>query len=762
MPVHVDLSPTGSDTSLPAYPDGDSAPPEWYADYTRALWDEQEEALQPLHQVWLQNLLFLSGRQWWRYDPRTGSFSPPRAPKWRKQPVSNVSLAFFRTFLAKTTKVRPAWQVQPASNDPEDIKASELADDVLHAKWVELKLSRVLRRAIAWTIATGNGYLYPYWNEKTGRMEPNYVEREIPLYNEFGEQIGTQPGLVPADEDGVPILDENGNYDLSAEPALVDKGDVGVRYYSPFQVRVNADAEDDDDVRVVMIAEAKTLRELRAEYPELADQFVAEDTSTIEEHERLFSAITGGADTHLTSGADTRSRELPKTLVIHYHEAPSDEYPEGRYWVVAGRSTLLVPPGPLPDGVWPPIVHLTDIAFPGRYHAMATLESVVGLNREYNEINGQITEHHALMAKGKWIVEKGSGVRRGMITDAPNEVIQVNTGFRDGIKQVDLKPLPAQVYQERERVMNDIELVGGLHRVSMGRPPPGVTAGVAFLQLQEADDTDLGPFLAMLEESVAQLASAILQIIRERYTEERLIRIASPDRRFLARSFRGADLEGAVDVVPVAESSFPWSKTARQSMLLEMAARLPMLFEDPETGGFDRARFARLLPIGGLDSLASHEDLDIQEAMREEEMFETFGEESNELPQVEWWQDHQVHYRQHTRVLKSARFREWPAEAQEAFKQHVQEHDVLRAQAQMAGTTSPAGQAMAAQAQAAQAGAAPPPEGPPPVEDPLSGEIAEAMGLGPESPPASPPASPAGPAGPMGPMDPADPLMGLG
>lgn len=747
-------------TNLPDYPEGDGLHPSEYAGYTRALWDEQEESLRPLHQVWVQNLLFLSGRHWWKYDPRAGTYAPPRVPPWKQMPVSNLCLAFFRTFLAKATKVRPAWQTVPASTDPEDVKAAELADDVLMAKWLELRLDRVVRKAVAWTIATGNAFLYPYWNTSTGKFTPLYVEREVPKYNDEGEMVGSELALVPADENGDPILAEDGSYDLSAEPALVDQGDFGVRVYSPFQVRVNSDAEVEEDVRVVMIAEAVAIRDLVAERPDLAGELVAEDVGVLEDYDTLMGAVVGGADTHMMSGADTRDRELPKVLVIHYHERPSAKYPRGRYWVAAGKNVLLEEPGPLPEGIWPAVIHLGDIAFPGRYYHMATLESIIGINREYNELNGQIKEHHVSMAKGKWVTERGAGVRKGDITDAPNEVIQVNTGFINGIKQLDIKALPAAVYQERERVLSDFELVSGIHKVSFGRPPPGVTAGVAFLQLQEADDTDMGPFLAMLEGAVAQLAGAALKIIQERYVEERLIHVVGPDRRYLARSFKGADLEGVVDVVPVAESSFPWSKTARQSMLLELVGSLPQLFIDPETGQFDRARFTRMLPLGGLESLSANEDLDLQEAQREEEMFETFGEESREIPQVEFWQDHDVHYRQHSKVLKSARFKAWPVENQELFKQHVLEHDMKRAQAQLTGTTSPAGQELALAmggaggaggAEAAAAGGPAPGVGGAPIGDIL----AEASGIpGPVARPATLPET-----GGMSPYGPSEDLV---
>jgi hypothetical protein len=217
--------------------------------------------------------------------------------------------------------------------------------------------------------------------------------------------------------------------------------------------------------------------------------------------------------------------------------------------------------------------------------------------------------------------------------------------------------------------MNDFEMVSGIHKVSMGRPPPGVTAGVAFLQLQEADDTDMGPFLAMLEESVAELAGSVLRIIKERYREERLIYTVGANRKYQVRAFNASELSGAVDVLPVAESSFPWSKTARQSMMLSLATTMPQLFTDAETGQFDTARFARLLPIGGLESFAQSEDIDTNEALNEEAEFR----EGDNMPQVGWWQNHQVHFNQHVRILKSSEFKDWEEQRQQAYLAHVQE-----------------------------------------------------------------------------------------
>jgi hypothetical protein len=649
-----------------------------YSEYVRALWDEQEEYMAGLQRVWTRNLLFLTGRHWWDIDKR-GIPQPVRVPTWRERPVTNLVLAFFRNILAKALKNRPAWTVLPASTEPDDVHASELADQVLEAKWQELRLARVLRRAVSWCLATGNGFLYPFWNHNTGRYVVAEVEMEVPLYDELGIQIGAEEATVLLDAKGEPQLLPDGRPDPSAKPHMVDEGDVGVRAFSPYQVRVNPEAEDDEDLQWVLIADVASIRELALNYPDRIGEIQSEAVDDMDFDRAIASVGRLSGENAMTPLEDKRDEFLEKALVLHYHEKPSADYPFGRYWV-ATRDSLLVEPQPLPEGVWPPIIHLEDVVIPGRYYASSVVEQLIPLNVHYNQLNGQIKEHHNLMAKGKWLAPRGSGIKEGDITNAPGEVIQFNPGFEP--KQAVIASLPNSVVEERSRIFSDFEMVSSQHRVSYGKAPPGVSAGVAFLQLQEADDTDLGPFLTMLEDAVAQLAGSILQIIRERYTTERLVHVVGADKRYQVRSFQGSDLSGALDVRPQTGSSFPWSKTAQQSMLLTLAAQMPQVFMDPETGQFDTAKFARLLPIGGLGNIGNESDLDVQEALREEEEFANW-DGSSPPPEVGFWQAHDIHYLQHIRVLKSAAFREWPEEAQQRFMEHVQKTQQAREQKAM-------------------------------------------------------------------------------
>lgn len=661
-----------------------------YARYARAFWDEQTDALRPLHNTWQQNLLFLVGRHWWKLN-ENGRFEREIAPEWAEQPVTNFCLSFFKNFLAKVTKTRPAWIVVPASTEPSDMQAAQLGDEVLQAKFTELKVGKRWRRACAWTIATGNAYLLPFYSRDTGRVKELVVDVEAPIYGEGGEPTGETEILpCPCDETGEPMLDERGRPRTDAKPHAVDEGDVDFRVLSPFAVRVNADAEGDEEVRCFVVGEPTLMREIERRWPHAKGLVKAEDTEQIEyANQALSGMLSSGGNSYHASPRDQRDLDLPKALVLYYYERPSPEYPKGRHWVSAG-DVRLTEPGPLPDGFLP-LIHLTDVIVPGRYHAMSTLEAVVELNRGYNTKNAKIREHENLFLGGKWLIPRNSQIRKTDITTEPGECITYAWPYKPEMAR--MEPLPASVFQERDRFMLDFENISGIRQASTGGAPPGVTAGVAIAQLQEADDTDLSPFLAMGEEAHAELAGRFLQMIQRNYKDERIFYAAGPTRRYMVKSFKGADLTGAIDVIPQVGSSFALGIAARQQLILELVGTPAgmELFKDPETGTLDSGKLARLIQIGGLESLYETEDIDIQEALREEEAFSELGSDAiaamqaqmveaqmnplaipgqGGVPQVAPWQNHEIHYRQHRRTLAGEEWKKWPEPAQVAFLQH--------------------------------------------------------------------------------------------
>lgn len=713
----------GSDGRGPEYPEGDGLPPARYATYTRASWDEQDEALRPLHRTWQRNLLFLVGQQTWEPDAR-GVFRPRVVDPWIDLPTVNFCLPFYKTFLAKATRTRPTWQVIPASTQPSDIQSAELGEEVLVAKWTELKMARRHRRAVAWTIITGNCGRVPYWSTDTGKIRKLEVPVDCPVLDDAGQPTGeTEVLTVPCDEDGRPQLDAMGRPKPGAKPHAIDRGEIDDRILSPWQWRVNPEATCDEDVVWYITGEPLTIREIERRWPEVKGQVGSEDLSEIEWASATLTRIAALDGEVHASPRDQRDRHLPKALVMRRYEKPSVKYPDGRYWAVAGGVMLEEPQG-LPDGLWPGLIHMQDVVVPGRYHAMSTMEAVVGLNREYNDRCAKIKEYEHYFVGGKWLVPRPSGITRSQITTEPAEVLKYNWPYEP--KQLRIEPLPQSFYMERDRVAADFERVSGIRQVSQGGSPTGVTAGIAIASLQEADDTDLGPFLQVGEEAIAELAGYFLQLIKQNYDDERIYYAAGPSRGYMVKAFRGSDLEGAVDVVPQGSGTM-LGMAARQQLLLQVATEVPEMFKDPETGEFDRNRLARLLPVGGMESLYESEDVDVQEAMREEETISAFGGESREVPQVSPWQNHEVHHRQHRRTLAAGEWRQWPEAAQRLLLAHFAET--------MAALTQARGQ-RAMMAAAASGKLPPAPEGRPLPEEPQEELPPDAeMGMGEEDAP---------------------------
>lgn len=665
------------------YPEGDDLTPDRYAAYSREQMDERLEEQRWYRVTATQNMLFLAGLQWWRYNKKTGSFEMPEYPPWAKTPVRNLLIRYFQFMLAKYTKGSPRYRAVPELTDPDNLWAAALADEVLQAKWDELRWTKTLRQALGWMIATGNGYTMTYWNTHSGKLEPLTAPVEGMWYDEDMNEMDFDIRKCPCDANGDPIMDEDGNYDLEAPPAHIDVGEVGRKALSPFQVFIDNDATTDNDVEDVVVAEALDIDMIHKRWPDSKGADIEpEDVSELTRFDNLVVGITtAGSDTHLAGfqvAEVSEQKESRKCLVLHRFERPSEDYPGGRHWVTAGKNHLLVPPGELPDRIWPAVVHYKEIEVPGQWLGDCNLTHAVGLQREYNEICGMIKEHHALLLRGKWLVPRGSLLVKGAITTEPGQVLQHTPTMRPEMQ--DLKPLPDEVYREREKVMADFERITGANVASMGAPPPGVTSGRGFLVLQEADNDDMKPVADMIGENVAQEAFQVIKLIQKNYEEERVARFSGKNRSYQTRAFRGADLSAIVAIKPVAGSAMPWSQTATAAQTLEVAKVFPQAFLDPMTGTLDPDLVKRAMPVGAEDALAPDVDEDIQKALREEELFEGWDgnpETAVVLPQPETWHDHHIHMRQHRRRLNSGTFEEWPEENQKMFKAHYHAHEAL-------------------------------------------------------------------------------------
>ena len=389
----------------------------------------------------------------------------------------------------------------------------------------------------------------------------------------------------------------------------------------------------------------------------------------------MINTISGaatGADTHITTGQffdDDDETAMERAMVIRYFEEPNREHPRGRHWVTAGDK-VAVDPGPLPDAIWPPVIHLKEIDTAGQFLGDATMTDAVGLQREYNDSTKRIKEHIEMLSIGKWLVPLGANIQRTKMTHIPGEIIEHSPGLPP--VQADLKPLPTDVWAERDRIYQDFETITGIHEVSWGENPEGVTSGRALLTLQEAADSAMGPR--------DDHAGGIEREARD---------VAPPDRAAELRPREAVQLHGREPDVPGAVlrgrgpvvhlrrraaggQRVPVEQDGEAELRAGPVPARPDAHARP-AHRHDRPPTAEGRAPGRREkALSNFGDSDVNEAMREEEFFATFDPETELPPQPLPWQNDAIHLRQHELVLKSASFRSWPPPNQQAFVAHWQ------------------------------------------------------------------------------------------
>lgn len=674
-----------------------SASDEEKGQYAFTRWRVQGDHYSGYARFWTKVILFLVGKQWltWKRDVRL--YVPERnIPKWRQQPVTNLVFAVYRSAIAKLTKQRPAYECVPASQDSDDIDAAELGNSLLEMWWRVLKMPAMLKRFLGDLLCTGNAHILVHWDPEDGPVSALTAPVTHPT---TGDQVD-----CPCDEDGEPVLrdmtedeqqahaqvhgaPEDGQYpqvpDTEATPHQVAQGEIAHTLVSPLCVRYNPEAESPEDADEVYIGTIESADIAARKYDLDPDQIQGGGDDDL----MSFMDVITAANTGLTSpmglwnGSDNSTAKGKRTLVLRYYRKPCSDYPQGRHWIQVGQH-LVTDEEPIPYGFWPPLVTAQDTVVPGQPIAMGLLGQVMPLNEEYNTVNGKIEEHNVTMAMGgKWVVSPEDAKLR--IDSDPAQVL-ISKGLVAGRPPAQIQPmgLPQQVYEERQRILSDLQFVANMNELSLGKKPEGVSSGRGFLVLQEQTDSVLTPTLMAIEDAIAEIGRRDLILAQRYYREERTIKVKGENGVWQFRSFSGADLSESMDVEVEVGSSFPWSKSARQDMALQILQTFPGLATNPD-GTVNNLKLAKYLDVGGLSAFETENDPDANEIDREHAQFEAIGQHQDPnvpsgergVPQIGFWQDHAAHFAGHCAFLKRdrSRFDRWSPEAQQLFLQHVQQ-----------------------------------------------------------------------------------------
>jgi len=616
------------------------------ATFSQTSWDDLDGFYSFWTERWKRSIDYIRSLHW--RAPQ--ELSDSQIPAWRRFPVVNMTLSVYNDYLAQWLQSRVRFSAIPDSPDPKDIASAELADQVLKYLWDRLDLETKKIDIGAWLMATGNADVRIFWNANTGDLVP------LAIPGPEGKLIPVNPETLQPD----PSMQQ---------PVMLDAGEIGLEVISPQLVRWSPERAKGAMVGFLL------------SYDDVLGRY-GEDVAKKLTYGKTAGALSVDLLSLVGSNATMYTEET--ALVIEHYLPRSFRHPNGLWWTSSKRQ-IITPPNNLPAGQMP-LVHFRWIPLPGHpTMGLTPLHDLTFSNKVYDEILAKQMEWLNRVVP-KVIRKTGDGLKLGEITEEPGQELIVQPGAEPVWPQ--LPAPPEQFYRTKQDAAEDMLLVGGYRFRRQKEMPPGE----AMQRVRSAPrTTNEGSEVALAvvnsKSAWQRLGHILLSYAAKFYTEPRVISVIGADRTYQWREFSGADLANLPATLHIDELSlYTWN---RQSMKDSVIAVLGtpaagVLFAGPD-GNLDRDRVNAAMDAVGIDVSADTLDPNVLEARNENHDFRSLtGQEGQPVPEVAPWQDHQTHAKEHTRELKGMSFRSWPQPAQQAFLQHISQHEKAVAEAAQA------------------------------------------------------------------------------
>lgn len=548
---------------------------------------------------------------------------PARADE-NRETVNRVE-PLVRTEMARILAQRPSASVLPASADDEDMFAAMAGEQVWESQYRNGKVHDVMTRAAFWLVITGNGFIRTTWDDVS--------------------------------------------YDNNAEAS----GKICYDSVNPFNFFIPDVREEDIEKQAyVLNAYTKTPEWLRMAYPkELQGVDLTPNANAANEFlDETWLQIQGA-----------KRPDPDQVIVYEYWVKPNsvEILPGGGHLVFVDGAMLAYTPGfPYKHGEFP-FAHMGHIPT-GKFYRRSVLNSVNGLQKEYNKTRTQISRAATKMGNPQLLAQKGS-ISTARMSNQTGLIIEYKPGY-ERPTPMPMAEVPQYVQSSLDRVLVDIEDISGQHQVSKGNVPPGVTAATAISYLQEKDDSYLSLTYTSVESGMEKVARQTLSLAVEMWDVPRLIKTVGEDGSVDTLFLAGSDIENGTDIRVEPGSALPTSKAAKQAFVMDLMDRG---YIPPQDG-------LEMLDIGDSQKMLDQLRSDKRQAQRENIRMKSIDPEMimqdegqvdpmSGMPipappviSVNTWDNHKVHIEVHNRYRRGQAFEFLPDEVKAQFELHIQLH----------------------------------------------------------------------------------------
>lgn len=223
-----------------------------------------------------------------------------------------------------------------------------------------------------------------------------------------------------------------------------------------------------------------------------------------------------------------------------------------------------------PEGIFP-IAFMRWSPIEDRLYGMSQLWPLLDMQVQYNLYRNFMLESVKLMANPIWVVSKQANVNMRQITNKPGQILFYNQNAVEP-KRMPGPSLSSDVYEVQNRQLAEMEDVGNIHNVSMGKRAPGVTAAVSMQTLIQQDMQGLYITMQEMARAMEEAATHALVIWKAYMPTKKSVAILDPT--FGVTVTRELDKTNLVDSPEVTIESgtmFSASQKERDTMIMQLA-----------------------------------------------------------------------------------------------------------------------------------------------------------------------------------------------
>ena len=616
----------------------------------KKLHSEAKTVRAKLEHDWYMNLAYYGGDQWIFWN--RGRIDRPRLEEWRVKFVDNRILPAVVARVARRTKNRPSFVATPSGADEADFEASEVVEKILQSDWNTLKLDQKHLMAEFWTEICCAGFWKIYWDKTQGNPVDFLYGPEGPIKSSNGGPLRYDQAQSDGTYDTL-----KANYGDQLQTQSLSLGDVAVDVISPFEVFPDPLATAVHECEWVIEEKVRSVNYIKQKYDVevRADAVIAPGVA----ESRMFPS----------SGMGGGEGNYKGVTVYEYFCKPNAEHPNGKWCVWLQDKVVKETDGPQSPYCEFPYVMFTGNIVPGRFWPTSITTQLRGPQTDLNKLQSQIRENAIRIGNPALLVSRQANIE---YTGLPGERIDYDDTVQNAVPQYLQPPeIPGYVREEVDRIQNSIVEISGLHDVSNGEVPSGITAASAINLLQEADDTRLGPEIQLMERTLGDAGLKIVKLRAKFMPDERIVQMAGEDGNWDIITFKKEVLSKVDNVEVQAGSGMPRSKAAKQAAMTEilgMSLQYGVQF-DPRA----LRHFIKDYDMGALEKLFQDIQPDETQCNREHRLMY-----NGQALMINDWDDDDIHIAAHGDEMKSSRFSRVDPNIQQLILLHWKAHKERR------------------------------------------------------------------------------------